>query len=133
MDEYRKMFGADGYYLADVFNERPPQVEPTTKEEGLEGKRPKASTMRSARATPRDLGDARLAFLQRGQFLGGEGESRPYLSGVPKDKILLLDLFAENTEVCVGLPRSESGLTCGACSTTSVAAPRGLVTSMAWY
>lgn len=98
IDTYRSMFGVDGYYLADVFNEMTPQVDERTK---LEDLRLTAKGVYDAIKA----GDPKGVWVTQGWLFFNESsfwhepEIAAYLSGVPKEKILLLDLFSENTEI----------------------------------
>jgi alpha-N-acetylglucosaminidase len=96
--EMKKDFGTDHLYLADVFNEMDPVVTPETKLADL------ADTGESISKSIL-AGDEKGVWVMQGWLFyssadfWGDAETRSYLSRVPRDRMIVLDLACESYEV----------------------------------
>lgn len=96
--EYRAMFGSDHLYLADVFNEMTPQLEPGHDLEQLE--KMGAAVYDAIRA-----GDEGAVWVMQGWLFLNEAHfwTEPriaaFLGGVPSDRMVLLDLADDIAEI----------------------------------
>ena len=96
--EYIKTYGTDHLYLADVFNEMTPQVGKDTRLEDL-----KATALAIYESIL--AGDARGIWVSQGWLFHNDPgfwkgpEVEAYLSGVPNDRMILLDLAGEEDEM----------------------------------
>lgn len=98
VEELTREFGTDHLYLADVFNEMPPQVAAETKYDDLNAIG--EAVFRSITA-----GDPRGVWVMQGWlFLNernfwGQREVEAFLNPVPDDRMILLDLALDHMEV----------------------------------
>lgn len=103
VEEYRKEFGTDHLYLCDTFNEQNPQFPATTK---------LADLKRAGQAVYEGLrqGDPDAVWIMQGWLFfnerdyWGKPEVDALLSGVPDDRMIILDLAAEQYPVYKTLP-----------------------------
>lgn len=98
IEEYRKEFGSSHLYLADVYNEMTPRLEPATKLADL-----KATGDAVYKAIL--AGDPRGVWVMQGWlFLNdrgfwGEKEADAFLSAVPDSRMIVIDLACDSMEV----------------------------------
>lgn len=96
--EYRKMFGSDHLYLADVFNEMRPTMPPDRVESELK-------SMSTAVYEAIKAGDPDAIWVMQGWLFLNEADFwttprvEAFLGGVPDDRMVLLDLAAESVEI----------------------------------
>lgn len=98
LKEYAMEFGESHYYLADLYNEMHPQVSDANKLDELRGTGAAIyQSMKSADPSATWVMQGWLFFNEASFW--GEAEVEAFLHDVPDDKMLLIDLFAENSEV----------------------------------
>lgn len=99
IDAYRREFGpGDGLYLADAFNEMRPLVEPAKREEELRAVG--EGIYRSiADADPSGVWVSQAWLFHNDPEFWNPKAVEAYLSGVPDDKMILLDLAANEEEI----------------------------------
>ncbi len=99
IETYREVYGETAHlYLADVYNEMTPQVSADHKFEDL-------AASATATLTSMQAGDPQAVWVMQGWLFfneksyWGEPEISAYLGGVPDDKMILLDLAANDHEI----------------------------------
>ena len=98
LHEMTKEFGTDHLYLADVYNEMDPVVKPETKMKDL------AETGESIYKSilagdPKGIWVMQGWLFYCGAAFWGEDETSSYLSRIPNDKMIILDLACDQHEV----------------------------------
>lgn len=96
--EYRKEFGSDHLYLADVYNEMTPRLSPATKLADLEA---------TGDAVYKAIlaGDPSGTWVMQGWLFyndrgfWGEKETEAFLKSVPDDRMIIIDLACDSMEI----------------------------------
>ncbi len=98
VETYRKRFGSDHLYLADVYNEMPPRVAKATKYSELQAAGEAVYHAITA-------GDPKGTWVMQGWMFNfdrafwGEKETDAFLKGVPDNRMVVLDLACDTAEI----------------------------------
>lgn len=98
IEEYVKEYGTDHLYLADTFNEMPPQFKPETKLKDLAASG-KAVYDAITAGDPQGIWVMQGWLFYNERSYWGTEEVKALLDPVPDDRMILLDLSTENIEI----------------------------------
>lgn len=98
IETYTKMYGASHYYLCDLYNEMTPTVSSDRKLEDL-AETSKAITNSISSADPAGVWVMQGWLFRNQPKFWAAAEMHAFLDGVPHDRMLLLDLAGDQSEI----------------------------------